>query len=205
MDGWRTAYEWARGIFAVLGLIGCSLLALLFAVVFASNWDTPESPGTPPVPTGTAATVDPLAGADSLLDEAGIVRDEQKLALVASHPGRWLDGGAGHVEAWCLRAPGLAIGPRWLRPEELEPLLLLAVARSVQTANGAQACVPTWEEVNERRMAVQPMQLVFSQRQLGFARLALYDGEGGMLYLISRSIPTAPPTPAPTPAAPSPG
>jgi hypothetical protein len=159
----------------------------------------------PDPPAATPAPADPIAGADSLLNEAGIERRVQKLEFVAANPGQWLAGAGGQVEAWCLRAPGLPVGARWARTEELEPLLLLAAARSIQVAHAAQACVPSWEEVVGRGMALQPMQLYFSQRQLGYARLALYDGESQMLYLVSRSIPTAPPVEPAKPAAPSPG
>ena len=65
----------------------------------------------------------------------------------------------------------------------------------------AHACVPSWREVQERGLVLQPMQFNYSQRDLGFARLALYDREHETLYLLSRTVPTPLPKGAPGSAA----
>ena len=189
MIDWKLAYRWTRDALAILGAIGCALVLLVVGLVCAQVY-FPRSPVA-------EQARDELAGADSLLNEAGIVRAQQELALLGNNPGEWLPADNSNVQLWCLRAPGLALNSRWLRPVELQPMFAQAVATTVEAIHRAHSCVPSWAEVQERGMALQPMQFVFSQRDLGFARIALYDRERATLYLLSRSVPTPLPKSAP--------
>jgi len=190
----RNPYEWPRDIMAVFGAIGCSLVLLVFLVIFVASFNTPDYT-RPPSPTPPPTI--PFAEADSLLNEAGIERAKQALELVGENPGEWIEGDRSNIQLYCLHAPALPVGARWLAPDKLEPRMVLASKTTFDAAHASNACVPTWTDAVWKGMLVQPMQLSWSQRQLGFARLALYDRETQMLYLVSRTTPTSPPADAP--------
>jgi hypothetical protein len=191
MGTMRGAYEWTRDIMAVFGALGCGLALLVVIILFAVARDMPNHD-----PAAVAPRL-PFAEADSLLNEAGIERAKQALELVGENPGDRVEKDRSNIQLYCLHAPGLRVGARWLAPDKLEPMMVLASKTSFDAAHAANACVPNWTDAVWKGMLVQPMQLSWSQRQLGFARLALYDRETQMLYLVSRTTPTSPPADAP--------
>src|SRR5436190_6174302 len=144
MIDWKLAYRWTRNILAILGALGCALVLLVVGLFLA------QAPFHSPDATMATQAPDELERADSLLNEAGIERAQQELALLGSNPGEWLQPGNSYVELWCLRAPGLKLGERWLRPGELQPMFARAAATTIEAMHRAHACVPSWREVQER-------------------------------------------------------
>jgi len=197
MSQWRVVYEWTRAVFAVLGAIGGMIVLVLLLALFRTRSTNTEEWNEF---DGATVKVDPLELAASLLNEAGIDKEHQALRLVARFPAA---GYPDALEVWCIQAPGLSTGARWLGTQDLAPEFALAAKQTLDAAHAAKGCFPDWRATVERSVAIQPIQFAFSQRQLGYARLALYERDTGMLYLVQRSTPTSPPPEAPAPPAPS--
>jgi hypothetical protein len=197
MEHWRKAYEWLRAILAILGGLGCLMVLLLLLAFYRSSY--------PPAPISARSTPeDPLIAASSLLNEAGVERANQTLEVVGYNPGEWRESDRSSVELYCLHAPGLGSDPRWLEAREMQLVFVLAARDTLNAAHAVHDCMPDWPVVAARGMAIQPLQFAWSQGQLGYARLALYDRERQMLYLVSRITPTSPrrrkPVPRPVPS-----
>jgi len=196
MDAIRQVYEWTRAIFAVFGAIGCLLLVSIAVVVF--RLDHPPDPDPPP-----PARADPLDDAAGLLNEAGVDRDQTPLTVEGYDPGSWRKRDNSNIQLYCLQASGLHAGARWLPSAQLKPAFVESARLTLEAAHADNDCVPDWNEVVSRQLKIQPLQFVYSQQQLGFAQLALYEPEAQRLYLISRTTPTSPPDSQAADSAPS--
>jgi hypothetical protein len=198
MEQWRETYEWMRAILAVIGAMACALVLLVAIFLWQSDPQAREM-GAVEMQQRKA---DPLLAAADLLAEAGIDRSKQKLELFSSYPG---EGRYGDLQLWVVRAPRFRARPApWVSTQEIPPEFALAAKATLDAAHRADDFFPDWDRATRRRMRIQPIQFVFTQRHLGYARLALYDPASGMLYLVINSTPTDPPSELPAQALPAP-
>ena len=177
---WRTAYEWARAIFAIFGVLGSALA--LFMVGVAISMEREYQQRAAAVGQQRPAS---LEGASTLMGLAGIPRNGAE--LLGGHSPPW--DGSQHVEAYCVRAPVDFKAQGWSSAESLDPFVARAALRALDLAHARLACVPDGRSATDDGFHLKLVSLELGFEQLETVRLAARDPVSGVYYFVdARSL-----------------
>jgi len=178
------AYRWARDLMAIVGVLGCLLVAFVIALFWyhdSGRAYAPAATSKPRAPT--------LEEASWVVYGAGLNGQREQIHLVDSGQTQPDEDGGGSVQAWCVRFDTWpTLDARWMRAGSLEPLLARTLGSTLDAAHDAANCVPDFDTAARAQMRVRMMRVEFNDGRATSSSVAMADPGTGLVYLVNGAL-----------------
>jgi hypothetical protein len=180
---WSVVFNWARNIFAVLGVLATALLVVAIgaAMSMESQYQRRAAEATQKAPVS-------LESANALMTEAGIARHDDDQLLGGINP-PWSDGT--RVEAYCVQARVDFSDTNWSSPAALDPYIARSAARVLDVAHDKLACIPDSQALRGIGWQLRVLGLELDASGIARSRIALRNPASAEYFLVDALRPEA--------------